>query len=544
MRLEDDQLTGTATGVGAFVATVPTRDGTATALLDRLVDRGVPIVVDRQPGKQTIRLLTSTLLPLLVLAALFGLLFAGPAGTAGVRGFGRLGGSRAVPPSDTFDDVAGADRAVAELRDVVDHLRDPARYDRLGALPPRGVLLVGPPGTGKTLIARATAGEAGVPFFSVAGAAFVESLVGVGAARVRDLFEQVRASAPAIVFIDEIDAFGRRRGQGDGGSAEEREQTLNQLLVELDGFTAATGIVVIAATNRPDVLDPALLRPGRFDRHVLVDLPDRAGRARILALHAARRPLDADVDLDQVARRTAGFSGADLAGVLNEAALLAVRAGRAALTAADLSEGIDRVLVGATTPRTAADPQARHLAAARVAARAVVAVVDGRECDRISLHATGPAGIGPEERTASRSRYLAGLRLPAAGIAAELELHGEASTQCEADIEALTTAADIAVRRYGLGPRTGPVRLVGPGGDHLGSLPEDVVLSEQARQRVEEEVRALVDDAIAEAREVLRVHRRTWSELTEAVADRESLEGAALAELLAPVRAPVATPGR
>src|SRR4051794_33354879 len=332
---------------GAGDATVPSNGGTASInypasgtidgqLVEQLRKGGADVSVNGQGLKQSVRIVTTFLLPLMILANLFALAFllmrSGSSALSDIETFGTLGKGRkgqVAAPSVTFADVAGADEAVVELQEVVDYLKDPGRYASVGAVPPKGVLLFGPPGCGKTLIARAVAGEAGVPFFNVAGAEFVESLVGVGAARVRDLFAKVREAAPAIVFIDELDAAARRRGVGGGGGgSDEREQTLNQLLVEIDGFDVQSGLGVMGATNRPDILDPAIVRPGRFDRHVTVEQPDHEGRKRILELHARSKPIAADVDFEGLARSTPGFTGADLANVINEAALLTVRGQR------------------------------------------------------------------------------------------------------------------------------------------------------------------------------------------------------------------------
>ncbi|MHB8508866.1 MAG: AAA family ATPase [Candidatus Dormibacteria bacterium] len=314
----------------AFYAPYLNSDVLTSDLVNRL-EAHATVLVDKQAQKATVRALAFFFMPLVILANLFGIIFLAAKGSSGlgdITGFGGIGRKRArkkrITNQVTFADVAGSDDAVAELREVKDYLTNPKRFQSMGAQPPKGVLLFGPPGCGKTLLARAVAGESGVPFFSISGAEFVESLVGVGAARVRDLFRQVRLVAPAIVFIDELDAAGRKRS-GEGGSGGEREQTLNQLLVEMDGFEVSSGIVVMGATNRPDILDPALLRPGRFDRHVTVDQPDVHGRQSILELHGSRKPMAPEVDYEFLARRTPGFTGADLANEINEAALLPIR---------------------------------------------------------------------------------------------------------------------------------------------------------------------------------------------------------------------------
>ncbi|HVE63439.1 MAG TPA: AAA family ATPase, partial [Mycobacteriales bacterium] len=352
-RVPEDSPVRDEEAAGDYFVNVSGSGSLTQGLEQALRGSTVEVAVDEQGAKQKVRLVTTFLLPLMILANLFAMLFTlgkgGSSAIGDVINFGSIGKGKAKKNASyvTFEDVGGADEAVTELREVRDYLTDPAKYEALGAAPPKGVLLFGPPGTGKTLLAKAVAGEAGVPFFSVAGAQFVEALVGVGAARVRDLFERVRAAAPAIVFIDELDAAGRKRGTGGGGGgSDEREQTLNQLLVEMDGFEVSSGIVVIGATNRPDILDPALMRPGRFDRHITIERPEQEGRERILRIHAKGKPMAPSVDFAFLAERTPGFTGADLANVVNEAALLAIRQGKALVEPAELEEAIQRILTG------------------------------------------------------------------------------------------------------------------------------------------------------------------------------------------------------
>ena len=541
----DSRIVGLTTTGQEFWIAYPASDSATALLLGELIESNAAVAVDGQAAKGAVRLTTTGLLPLLILAALFGLLFlGGQGGAAGeVRRFGTLtrrGGGRAEPPSTRFAAVAGADEAVAELQEIVAYLRDPGRYAELGAAPPKGVLLFGPPGTGKTLIARATAGEAGVPFFSVAGAEFVESLVGVGAARIRDLFENVRAVAPAIVFIDEIDAAGRRRGSGaSGGGSDEREQTLNQLLVELDGFAAGTGVVVMAATNRPDILDPALLRPGRFDRHVMVEAPDLAGRERILALHTSGKPLAEDVDLHRLARRTPGLTGADLANVVNEAALLAVRAGHAAIGEPELTEAVDRLVGGTRRRGQALNLPARRRVAVHEGGHALVAASLGEEIHRVSTVARG-RGLGSvdvagEALLLTRDDLLDRITVYVSGRAAEELVLGAPSTGGEHDMEEATRLARDLVVRHGMSPAVGRARLVGTVSDEfLGGDAELGALSDDLRRRIEEEVTRVLDDAVARAKHVLGDRRTTLDALVARLLEDESLDGEELAAMLAP----------
>jgi cell division protease FtsH len=518
--------------------------------MQALAESGARVDVDPQPTKALVRLLATVLLPLLILANLFGLLFLLARGEGGdavgdLRGFGTLGegGSSAVePPPVRFADVAGADEAVAELSEVVSYLDDPDRYAAVGAAPPKGVLLFGPPGTGKTLIARATAGEAGVPFFSVAGAEFVESLVGVGAARVRDLFRQVREAAPAILFIDEIDAAGRRRGSGDvSGGSDEREQTLNQLLVEIDGFEVASGIVVMGATNRPDILDPALLRPGRFDRHVTIDRPDAAGRERILRVHARGKPIGEDVDLAGTARRTPGFTGADLANVVNEAALLAVRDGREVVRASDLAEAVQRVLSGPQRRGRLITDRERYRIAAHEAghALATAATSNPEDVQRISVVARGATmgsthlGVERDAVLLTRSQLEASLVTSLSGRAAEELMLGEPSTGGDADLERATSLARDLVARHGMSERLGRMRLMRREADlHLDAGAELETLSGHLHRELDLEVRRLLEVAFERATTTLTSHRRRLETMIERLLEEETLEGRPLQELL------------
>jgi len=530
----------------------PKSDLATGTLLQTVTKAGARVGVDPQTPKAQVRMVTTFLAPLMILANLFALLFTiGRTGSSGIgevvlfgsfrRGRIRRGRRRAPV---TFADVGGADEAVTELREVVDYLRAPERYEQIGALPPKGVLMIGPPGCGKTLLAKAAAGEARVPFFSVAGAEFVESLVGVGAARVRDLFQRVRAAAPAIVFIDELDAAGRRRGSGSGGGgSDEREQTLNQLLVDMDGFEASSGIVVIGATNRPDILDPALLRPGRFDRHITVDQPDREGRRAILALHATARILAADVELGVVARRTPGFSGADLANVINEAALLAVRAGKPAIETADLFEAVERVLAGPQRRGRMLSADERRRTAVHEAGHAIVAagLDGGASVHRVSIlsrgRTLGTSHRESDERVLARSALRARLVEALGGLAAEELMLGEPSTGSESDLERATRVARDLIARYGMSDELGRARLLGP--DHEALLQGDAPfakLSEETQRLVDAEIRKLLADAEEAARLILQANEKPLTQLVARLESEEMLEGDDLARSLAPVK--------
>ena len=544
---------GVPSGAGEYWVSYPKSDTATAALLQTVALGGAQASVDPQTTKGQVRVVSTFLLPLMILADAFALLFSlgrgGGAGIGEVITFGSIGQRRMrrgqVAPV-TFSDVAGLDEAVQELAEVRDYLANPHRYIEIGAQPPKGVLLIGPPGCGKTLLAKAVAGEVGVPFFSVAGAEFVESLVGIGAARVRDLFRRVRAAAPAIVFIDELDAAGRKRAIGGGaGGTDEREQTLNQLLVEMDGFELSSGIVVIGATNRPDILDPALLRPGRFDRHVTLDRPDLLGRTKILALHAAGKPMSPEVDFAYLARRTPGFSGADLANVINEAALLTVRQSKSTIELGDAEEAIQRVLAGPSRRGRVLTPEERKRAAYHESGHAIVATASGRFDDvhRVSILARGrtlgTAGVHREDESAllTRSQLRGRLVGLMGGLAAEELVFGEPSTGSEKDIEQATSLARDLVARYGMSPKLGRARLLSRDVDEF--LEADVPLapvSAQTMHDVDGEVRRILDEAEQEATRLLVLHRETLELLTARLEAEETLEGTDLDAVLAAVR--------
>jgi cell division protease FtsH len=463
-------------------------------------------------------------------------------GMGGLQGAFGAGRSKAKVfdeerPKTTFADVAGYEGAKAEIREVVDFLQHPGRYERAGAIAPRGVLMVGPPGTGKTLLARAVAGEASVPFFSVTGSSFVEMFVGVGAARVRDLFEEARKRAPAIVFVDEIDAIGQRRGgMHSMVSNDEREQTLNQLLAEMDGFDPAAGIVVLAATNRPEVLDPALLRPGRFDRQVVIPLPTQPERRAILDVHCRGKQLDDTVDLEVTARGTPGFSGADLANLVNEAAINAVRSGRDVLSASDFEEARDRIILGRREGSNVLIPAERYAVAVHESGHALVAVYSDK-ADPVAKLTILPAGqaLGATEQLPLVERHLLGqdslddmLAVFLGGRASELVVLGQGSTGASNDLAKATELATKMVREFGLSSEIGPVgyptggsMFLGSGGPEFSSRP----FAEQTQALIDQEVARLLREAEHRAVAILTEHRPVLDQLVDLLIRKETLDG-------------------
>jgi cell division protease FtsH len=443
----------------------------------------------------------------------------------------------------TFADVAGVDEAKEELAEIVEFLKHPRKFVELGAQIPKGVLLVGPPGTGKTLLGRAVAGEAGVPFFIISGSDFVEMFVGVGASRVRDLFEQAKKSAPCIVFIDEIDAVGRQRGAGLGGGHDEREQTLNQLLVEMDGFESNAGIILLAATNRPDVLDPALLRPGRFDRQVVVDMPDINGREAILKVHARNKPLSEDVDLRVIARRTPGFTGADLENVLNEAAILAARHGSKKVVMADCDEAIDRVIAGPQKKSRVMSDREKDLVAFHEAGHALAGKLlpNVDPVQKVSIIPRGRMGgytlMLPEEDRffRTKSEILDNVVVTLAGRVAEEIMFNEISTGAENDLSRVTKVVRKMVTEYGMSEELGPLS--------LGSRREETVFlgrdlghnrdySEEVAALIDREVRRIVDESYEQARTLLTINKDKLIRLANALKERETLDGDEIDEVL------------
>ncbi len=444
----------------------------------------------------------------------------------------------------TFKDVGGAGEAVTELREVTEFLKNPDRFQRLGGRMPKGVLLVGPPGTGKTLLARATAGEAGVPFYSLSGAEFVEMFVGVGASRVRDLFEQAKQSAPSIIFIDEIDAIGgRRAGAGAVNVHEEREQTLNQLLAEMDGFEAASGVIVMAATNRPEVLDPALLRPGRFDRQITVDLPDLIGREQILRVHARQVVLASDLDLATVARITPGFAGADLENVINQAALLAARRGKVAVEMMDINEAIERVIAGSERRTRTMNQREKEVVAYHEAGHALVAsLLPGIDpVHKVTIVPRGRA-LGYTWQRPTEDRYLlsqtqlaAQLAVLLGGRVAEALTFNEVSTGAADDLTRATDLARRMVTEYGMAPILGPVRLAAdPQAAYLGPHQGlDARISSQTAAQVDAETKRIIEEAVDRAWELLETHRAALEQLATRLCEQETVDGEEVNAILA-----------
>ncbi len=449
-------------------------------------------------------------------------------------------------PKTTFADVAGADEAIEELQEIKEFLQSPGKFQAIGAKIPKGVLLYGPPGTGKTLLARAVAGEAGVPFYSISGSDFVEMFVGVGASRVRDLFEQAKANAPAIVFVDEIDAVGRHRGAGFGGGHDEREQTLNQLLVELDGFDVKGGVIVIAATNRPDILDPALLRPGRFDRQIVVAQPDLTGRRGILRVHARGKPFAPDVDLDIIARRTAGFTGADLANVINEGALLTARANGTQITMASLEESIDRVMAGPERKSVLLSERERKLIAYHEGGHALVghALPNADPVHKITIiprgRALGYTASAPQEDKflVTRSEMMDQLAMLLGGRTAEELVFHEPTTGAANDIEKASSIARGMVTEYGMSERLGARKFgTGDGEPFLGrEMSHTRDYSEEIASTIDEEVRRLIESAHDEAWEILVQYREVLDDLVLKLMDKETLSRQEVLSIFATVK--------
>jgi cell division protease FtsH len=534
-------------------AAYPASGAITQQLLKELAASGATVTVDQQSGKATKAIIVQFLIPILLLVCLFSLFMrqGGEGAAGGIAGFSEFTGKgrkkgKGTRDKITFADVAGAGEALAELREIRDYLADPSKYLAVGAAAPKGVLLVGPPGTGKTLLAKAVAGEADASFFTVSGSDFVESLVGVGAARVRDLFRKARKVSPAIIFIDELDAAGRKRGAGIGQGNDEREQTLNQILVEMDGFAGDGGLVVMGATNRPDILDPALLRPGRFDRQVVIDVPDVHGRLEILRLHGGKRPLAPDASLEEVARQTPGFSGAELANVINEAALLSVRDGRGQIDAATLDEAIDRVVAGPAKHHILSE-QERWLIAIHESSHAVVTEALGHTAStrKLSIVARGRQLGTAAHMLSDRDQTImtqpdlqSQLIVITSGLAGERIAFGYTSTSVHDDLHAATALARSMVTSFGMSEALGLVTIGEKSGEvFLGASLQDLgSVGPETLNLIDNEVERLVGDAEARAAVILDRNWSTVEETATALLEQETLSGVALDAVLSTVQ--------
>jgi cell division protease FtsH len=542
--ITDNVVTGQLTDGSRFETVIP--DG--ADVITRLENSDVSITARAPEASPFWSILLSSWLPFIVIIGVwfFFIRQMQGGGRGGAMGFGK---SRAKLLTETqgkvtFEDVAGVDEAKQDLEEIVEFLRDPGKFQRLGGRIPRGVLLVGPPGTGKTLLARSVAGEANVPFFTISGSDFVEMFVGVGASRVRDMFEQAKKNAPCIIFIDEIDAVGRQRGAGLGGGNDEREQTLNQLLVEMDGFEANEGIILIAATNRPDVLDPALLRPGRFDRQVVVPNPDVAGREKVLKVHVRKVPLAPDVDLKVLARGTPGFSGADLMNLVNEAALMAARKNKRFVTHQEFEDAKDKIMMGAERRTMAMTDDEKKLTAYHEAGHAIIALkVAG--IDPIHKATIIPRGraLGmvmtlPENDTYSfsREKALARLTMLFGGREAEIIKFGPAKVTSGAsgDIQMATSLARSMVMEWGMSERLGRVRYKSNDQEvFLGhSVTQSTNMSDETAKLIDQEVRKLIEDGEASARDILTTYNDQWEAIAQALLEYETLTGDELRALM------------
>lgn len=542
VRIDHEQLTGTLKSGGEFKTFILD----ASTLPSILAAKGVEVEVVPPPKNSWLTALLTSLLPTLLLIGVWiYFIYNMQGGGSKVMGFAKSKAKLFLDnrPKVTFDDVAGCDESKEELEEVVQFLKDPAKFTKLGARVPRGVLLLGAPGTGKTLLSRAVAGEADVPFFSISGSDFVEMFVGVGAARVRDLFEQARKYQPCIIFIDEIDAVGRHRGAGLGGGHDEREQTLNQLLVEMDGFEAGSGIILIAATNRPDILDPALLRPGRFDRQVVVDRPDVNGRRDILKVHLRDKKIEDDVDIDVIARRTPGFVGADLANLVNEAALLSARRDKEKLGMPEFEEAIDRVMAGPERKSRVISEKEREIIAYHEAGHALVAAkIKGTDpVHKISIIPRGHMALGYTLQLPEEDRFLVSKQelsdricVLLGGRVAEMIRYGDVTTGASNDLERATQIARQMVTQFGMSDKLGLVTLGRK--QHEVFLGHDIVddrnYSEEVAHTIDLEIRAIIDSCMNKAQEILTENRERLEEITQRLLKEEVLEGDELDELL------------
>ena len=555
---QGDQVKGEMVSGQPFTTTVPTNDTTLWPILK--ANNVETAVTPADTGMPSLLAIFINWFPMLLIIGVW-LFFMRQMQSGGGKAMG-FGKSRAKLLTErqgrvTFEDVAGVDEAKDDLKEIVDFLRDPQKFQRLGGRIPKGVLLVGPPGTGKTLLARAIAGEANVPFFTISGSDFVEMFVGVGASRVRDMFEQAKKNSPCIVFIDEIDAVGRHRGAGLGGGNDEREQTLNQLLVEMDGFEANESVILIAATNRPDVLDPALLRPGRFDRHVVVPNPDLAGREKILRVHLRKVPLAPDVDPRTIARGTPGFSGADLANLVNEGALMAARRGKRVVTMGELEDAKDKVMMGAERRSMAMSDEEKKLTAFHEAGHAIVAIsVEGS--DPIHKATIIPRGraLGmvmrlPErdQLSLTRQKMLADLAVAFGGrLAEELVFgHEKVTTGAQSDIEQATRMARAMVTRFGMSDSLGPIAYAENQEEvFLGhSVSRTQNISEATSQKIDSEIHRIIDESYQRAKDILTTRQNDLNVLARGLLEYETLTGDEINALLKgipPVRTPYEDP--
>lgn len=544
--LINNMIRGTLSDGTEFTTITPNYPNNDPGLYDKLQAKNLEISAENPPEPPWWSTMFSSILPILLLIGVWFFIMQQTQGGGGrVMSFGRsrarMSGSDKIKV--TFEDVAGADEAKQELEEVVEFLKHPKKFDLLGARIPKGVLLFGPPGTGKTLLAKAVAGEAGVPFFSISGSDFVEMFVGVGASRVRDLFEQAKKNAPCIVFIDEIDAVGRQRGAGVGGGHDEREQTLNQLLVEMDGFAANEGIIIVAATNRPDILDPALLRPGRFDRQIVVDKPDVRGRLAILKVHTKGKPVAKDADLDILARRTPGFTGADLSNLVNEAALLSARRDKKEIAMAELEESIERVMAGPERKSHVMSDDEKKLTAYHEGGHTLVGMMlkHADPVHKVTIIPRGRAGgytlmLPKEDRSyATRSELMDRLKVAMGGRVAEEVVLQEISTGASQDIQQASRIVRSMVMQYGMSDVLGPIAY-GEGQDHQVFLGRDFNhqrnYSEEVACEIDKEVRRYMEEAYEECRKIITENRDKLELIAQALIERETLSAKELEELL------------
>ena len=537
---------GTLADGTEFTTITPDAPNNDPDLYQKLSAKGIDIAAENPPEPPWWSQMFSSVIPILLLIGVWFFIMQQTQGGGGrVMSFGksraRMSGADKIKV--TFRDVAGADEAKQELEEVVEFLKHPKKFNELGARIPKGVLLFGPPGTGKTLLARAVAGEAGVPFFSISGSDFVEMFVGVGASRVRDLFEQAKKNAPCIVFIDEIDAVGRQRGAGVGGGHDEREQTLNQLLVEMDGFAANEGIIIIAATNRPDILDPALLRPGRFDRQIVVDKPDVRGRLAILKVHTKGKPMAKDVDLDIIARRTPGFTGADLSNLVNEAALLAARREKHKVGMTEMEEAIERVIAGPERKAHVMSEEEKRLTAYHEGGHTLVGMMlkHADSVHKVTIIPRGRAGgytlmLPKEDRNyATRSELLDRLKVAMGGRVAEEVVLKEISTGASQDIQQASRIVRSMIMQYGMSDVLGPVAY-GESQNHQVFLGRDINhqrnYSEEVASEIDKEVRKYMEEAYEACRKIITENRDKLELIAQALMERETLTAKELEELL------------